>query len=50
MIDDLVEGLESPRHRFVLGVQFHPEEADAVPRQFQNLFGALVHHAGEAAG
>ena len=45
LIDDLVEGVESPRHRFVLGVQFHPERADEVPRQFQNLFGALVHQA-----
>lgn len=45
LIDDLVEGVESPRHRFVLGVQCHPERADEVPRQFQNLFGALVHYA-----
>jgi len=23
--DGLIEGLESPNHRFVLGVQWHPE-------------------------
>ena len=44
--DGLVEGLESPRHRFVVAVQCHPERADEVPRQFQNLFGALAHQAG----
>ena len=43
--DGLVEGLESPRHRFVVAVQCHPERADEVPRQFQNLFGALAHQA-----
>jgi gamma-glutamyl-gamma-aminobutyrate hydrolase PuuD len=43
--DSLVEGLESPRHRFVVAVQCHPERSTEVPRQFQNLFGALVHMA-----
>lgn len=43
--DSLVEGLESPHHRFVVAVQCHPERATELPRQFQNLFGALVHQA-----
>ena len=43
--DALVEGLESPHHRFVVAVQCHPERADELPKQFQNLFGALVHQA-----
>ena len=43
--DGLVEGLESPHHRFVVAVQCHPERSDELPRQFQNLFGALAHQA-----
>ncbi|MDE2900255.1 MAG: gamma-glutamyl-gamma-aminobutyrate hydrolase family protein [Chloroflexota bacterium] len=43
--DGLVEGLESPHHRFVVAVQCHPERTTEVPRQFQNLFGALVYQA-----
>lgn len=48
--DALVEGLESPRHRFVVAVQCHPERTTEVPRQFQNLFGALVHQAATREG
>ena len=48
--DGLVEGLESPHHRFVVAVQCHPERADEVPRQFQNLFGALAHQAATREG
>ena len=48
--DGLVEGLESPHHRFVVSVQCHPERADELPRQFQNLFGALVHQAATRGG
>ncbi len=43
--DGLIEGLESPGHRWVIGVQCHPEIADEVPRQFQNLFLGLVEQA-----
>jgi putative glutamine amidotransferase len=39
--DGLVEGVESPRHRFVVGVQWHPERMQDDPRQ-QALFRALV--------
>ena len=48
--DSLVEGLESPHHRFVVTVQCHPERSTEVPRQFQNLFGALVHQAATREG
>lgn len=44
--DFLVEGVESPRHRWVVGVQFHPERQEEVPKQFQRLFERLVVKAG----
>ena len=43
--DGLVEALESPHHRFVVAVQFHPERANELPEQFQRLFAALVYQA-----
>jgi gamma-glutamyl-gamma-aminobutyrate hydrolase PuuD len=46
MDDQTVEALESPYHRFVLGVAFHPERTEEVPKQFQQLFEALVYFAG----
>jgi putative glutamine amidotransferase len=42
--DGLPEAVEAPDHRFVLGVQWHPE----VVRD-RRLFGALVKAASEAA-
>ena len=39
--DGLVEGLESPEHSWVIGVQCHPERQDEVPRTFANLFKGL---------
>ncbi len=39
--DGLVEGLESPEHSWVIGVQCHPERQDEVPRSFANLFKGL---------
>lgn len=39
--DGLVEGIESPRHRFVIGVQWHPERMQDDARQ-RALFRALV--------
>jgi putative glutamine amidotransferase len=41
-LDDLPEAIEAPGHRFVLGVQWHPE-ADEESR----VIGALVDHARE---
>lgn len=42
---DLVEGLESSAHRWVVGVQCHPERVDEVPPVWQNLFRAFVQAA-----
>ena len=39
--DGLVEGLESPEHSWVIGLQCHPERHDEVPRLFVNLFAGL---------
>jgi len=39
--DGLIEGLESPEHSWVIGVQCHPERQDEVPRSFGNLFKGL---------
>lgn len=38
--DDVVEGIEMPRRRFVLGVQWHPEAFWEAPDSFQCLFDA----------
>ena len=45
--DGIIEGLESPNHQWVIGVQCHPERVGEVPRQFQNLFLGLVDKASE---
>lgn len=50
--DRIVEGLESPKHTWVVGVQCHPERKNAkgrweCPPQFQGLFATLVRKAGE---
>ena len=39
--DGLVEGIESPEHSWVIGLQCHPERQDEVPRTFANFFGGL---------
>jgi len=39
--DDLVEGVEMPDRRFVLGVQFHPEELWQLSAPMARLFGAF---------
>ena len=39
--DGLVEGIESPEHSWVIGLQCHPERLDEVPRLFVNIFGGL---------
>ncbi len=45
--DGLVEGLESPNHRFVVGVQWHPERPEVID-DFRPLFEALVQAARDA--
>lgn len=40
--DGLIEGLEMPGKRFVLGVQWHPETLSARHREAQAIFNAFV--------
>jgi putative glutamine amidotransferase len=42
---DLVEGLEADGHRFVLGVQCHPERTDSTPSSFGRLFRGFMEAA-----
>lgn len=44
--DDVIEAIELPGDRFVLGVQWHPEELTAM-EEAGNLFRALVGAAGK---
>ena len=41
--DGVIEALESPKHRFVVAVQFHPERILEIPPHFERLFQSLVH-------
>ncbi len=43
--DGLIEGLESPEHSWVIGLQCHPERRDEVPKMFGNLFLGLHERA-----
>ncbi|MCZ6615508.1 MAG: gamma-glutamyl-gamma-aminobutyrate hydrolase family protein [Chloroflexi bacterium] len=43
--DGLIEGLESPAHDWVIGLQCHPEREDEVPSSFGRLFQAFVERA-----
>ena len=43
--DGIVEGLESPEHSWVVGLQCHPERQEEVPKVFANLFAAFVERA-----
>ena len=45
--EGLVEGLESPEHSWVVGLQCHPERLEEVPKLFLNLFSGL-HERAEA--
>jgi len=44
----VVEAVEAPGHRWVLGVQWHPERASEVPKVHGRLFSAFVAAAGQA--
>lgn len=44
----LVESLESPGHRFVLGVQWHPERTGEVDARAQQVFSAFVRAASRS--
>lgn len=45
--DGVIEALESPSHRWVIGVQFHPERRMELPPHFQRLFASLADRAAE---
>jgi putative glutamine amidotransferase len=45
----LVEGLEKPGERFVVGVQCHPERTESTPPEFERLFAAFVEAAARAS-
>jgi gamma-glutamyl-gamma-aminobutyrate hydrolase PuuD len=45
----LVEGLEAPGERFVVGVQCHPERVESTPPEFERLFAAFVAAAATTA-
>ena len=47
--DGLVEGVESPEHNWVIGLQCHPERKEEVPRLFVNLFNGLHDRAEQFA-
>ena len=47
MDDAVIEGLESPEHSWVVGVQCHPERHEEVPKVFRNLFMAFADRAEE---
>ncbi|HEU4369508.1 MAG TPA: gamma-glutamyl-gamma-aminobutyrate hydrolase family protein, partial [Methylomirabilota bacterium] len=40
--DGVVEGVEMPGDRFVLGVQWHPEELVGHDQAARNLFASIV--------
>ena len=41
----LIEGLEAPGARFVVGVQCHPERTESTPAAFENVFDAFIQAA-----
>ena len=45
--DGVIEALESPGHRWAIGVQFHPERRREMPPHFDRLFQSLVDRARE---
>ena len=45
--DGVIEALESPDHRWVIGVQFHPERRRELPPHFERLFQSLVERGKE---
>lgn len=47
-VDDVIEAFESPSHRFVLGVQWHPERTAEVAPEARRVFAAFVAAAARA--
>ena len=44
--DGIIEGLESPEHSWVIGVQSHPEYEDQLPKCFANLWEGFLQWSG----
>jgi putative glutamine amidotransferase len=40
--DGVIEGIESTRHRFVLGVQWHPEALAPKRQAHRRIFSAFI--------
>jgi putative glutamine amidotransferase len=47
--DGVIEGIEMPERRFVVGVQWHPETFWDSPDSFQSLFDAQADACREQA-
>ncbi len=47
---EIVEGLELPGERFVVGVQCHPERTESTPPTFERLWAAFVDACRDGAG
>ena len=47
--DGNIEGMESPHHTWVIGVQFQLEREEEVPPPFLNLFHGLIEWADQAS-
>ena len=45
--DGVIEALESPAHKWVIGVQFRPDLSMELPPHFQRLFQSLVERSTE---
>ena len=45
--DGVIEALESPSHRWVIGVQFRPERRMELPPHFDRLFQSLIERGAE---
>ena len=48
--DGIIEAIESPSHRFAIGVQYHPErmlQAPELRKHGQKLFEAFIHAASQ---
>ena len=43
--DGIIEAVESPDYDWVIGVQWHPEREDEMPKGFGNLFQGFVERA-----
>lgn len=47
--DGLIEALESPNHDWVIGIQWHNEREEEMPKHFGNLFQSLIERAEQYA-